>query len=137
MYLYTYIDTHNTHRDRERQYFLHFVSLCLVLSRSEHFVNKYFIYKNCLMMKSWCDFGMLKGFITTTHCECIPSYLIILPQSSYLKIFPLSLLHQNLLFSQVLNLCWSIPNKVFYLSKDHLEVMIQVRLVTIPMQIEY
>ena len=75
-----YIHTH-THRDRERRYFLHFVSHCLVLSRSEHFANKYFLYKSCLTMKSWCDFGMLKGFIVTTHSVWFPqSYLIILPQ---------------------------------------------------------
>lgn len=46
---------------------------------------------------------------------------------------PCPLLHQNLPFIQDFDLCYLIPNNIYYVSKDHLEPMIQLRLVTLLM----
>lgn len=51
-------------------------------------------------------------------------------KASCLKYFPLSLLHQNLIFIQNFDLCCSIFNDFLYY-KNNLEVMIQVILLTL------
>lgn len=119
-----------TYTERKNIYFL-FVSLFLVLSRSQYFTKKYFLNNelsyNEILVCFWkvqsLHYHKLLCIIST-----IISHFYNPNKSKCSKPFPHFLLSVHLPFIQDLDLCSSTPKKFCYLGKDHLEAMIQIRL---------
>ena len=134
MYLYTYIHTTHTETEKDSIFFILFHSAWYFQDLSTLLTNIFSI-KVVLQWNLDVTLECLKASLPQLTLYGFHKHISLYypNKASYLKNFPLSLLHQYLPFSQVLNLCCSIPDKVCYLRKDHLEVMSQLRLVTILM----